>query len=348
MLAPCVVLAWLLNLASPLCCTAFKPGKLHLEQIASRFIKWDVVVVPDRKEPEWWAGAPSIARDDAGTFWMAVRMRTAEAPLGQRGYEIRILSSRDGVNFTAIHSIKREDVPVPGFERPALRRDPYTAKFKLYGCGRLRGPWCIFKFADVDSPQQFDPTSAQAVIEPITQNLLDGEKTIGTYQRPAPVPDGYKDPVIVFFNGRFHCYVIGTIRGVERTYHFTSADGEKWDPVGSRSKAVMDLAGWHDFAIRPASVVPLGVGYLYVYEGSDTRWDDPIYNIATGLGFTFDLHHVIDLTPDAPLVRSPTPGRLATWRYSEWLWVDDELWVYAEVENHDQTHEIRRFVLPRR
>lgn len=345
--ARCVVLAWLLSLFNLASCTALGQEGIPPERIAKHFSKWEVVVVPDRRAPEWWAGAPSIVRDDAGNFWMAVRMRTAEAPLGQRGYEIRILRSRDGVEFKPVHSIQREDVPVPGFERPALRRDPYTKKFKLYGCGRLHGPWCIFKFADVASPQHFDPSSAKAVIEPTIQDTVDADKTIGTYERPAPVPDGYKDPVIEFFNGRFHCYVIGTIRGVERTYHFTSADGETWEPVGSRSKSVMDLAGWHDFAIRPASVVPLGVGYLYVYEGSDTRWDDPIYNIATGLGFTFDLHHVIDLTPERPLVRSPTPGRLATWRYSEWLWVGDELWVYAEVENHDQTHEIRRFVLPR-
>jgi hypothetical protein len=109
----------------------------------------------------------------------------------------------------------------------------------------------------------------------------------------------------------------------------------------------MDLADWHSFAVRPASVVPLGVGYLFVYEGSSTTWEDPIYNIATGLGFTFDLHDVRDLTPDGPLVRSSTPGRLATWRYSHWMWVGDALWVYAEVEKENGAHEIRRYVLPR-
>jgi hypothetical protein len=328
-------------------CTAVEPGDLHLGNIAERFRKWDVVALPDRQEPEWWAGAPSVARDDAGVFWMAARMRTAEAPLGERGYELRIYRSADGVKFTRALSIKRQDVKIPGFERPALRQDPRTGKFKLYGCGRLHGPWCIFKFADAVSPDKFDPSSAKAVIEPKAQEVIDASKAVGTYDRPAFVPDGYKDPVINYLGGGFHCYVIGTIRGVERTYHFISPEGDAWEPVGSLSKSVMDLAGWHDFAIRPASVVPLGPGYLFVYEGSDTRWKDPIYNISTGLGFTFDLHHVNDLTPKAPLLRSPTPGRLSTWRYSEWLWVKDELWVYAEVETHNQTHEIRRFVLPR-
>ena len=150
-----------------------------------------------------------------------------------------------------------------------------------------------------------------------------------------------------YFDGTWHCHTIGVTRNVERTFHFTSVDGVSWQPVGDRAQSVMDLSGWHDFAIRPASIVPLGVGYLYVYEGSDTRWNDPVYNIATGLAFTFDLHTIHDLTPQEPLVVSPTPGRLKTWRYSEWMWVADEIWVYAEVERPDSAHEVRRFRLPR-
>lgn len=315
--------------------------------VGAHFAEWDVVVLPDRNEAEWWAGAPSLARDEAGNFWMAVRMRTSERPLGQRGYEIRIFRSPDGVDFQHVHSIRREDVPLPGFERPCLRRDPETGLFRLYACGRLNGPWSIFKFDDAPSPDQFDPSTAVAVIEPVEQPEVDPGKTVGTYQRPAPTPEGYKDAVINYFDGVWHCHTIGVTRNVERTFHFTSDDGVTWRPVGSRAQSVMDLADWHDFAIRPASIVPMNVGYLYVYEGSDTRWNDPVYNIVTGLGFTFDLHEIHDLTPRAPLVVSPTPGRLKTWRYSEWLWVDDEIWVYAEVERHDSAHEVRRFVLPR-
>ena len=33
-------------------------------------------------------------------------------------------------------------------------------------------------------------------------------------------------------------------------------------------------------------------------EGSKTGWHDPVYNVATGLGFTFDLHRITDLTPE--------------------------------------------------
>ncbi len=99
-------------------------------------------------------------------------------------------------------------------------------------------------------------------------------------------------------------------------------------------------------ASRPASVVPLPVGYLFVYEGSNVKWYDPIYNIATGLAFTFDLHHVVDLTPESPLLVSTTPSPLfSTWRYSHWMLVDGEIWAYAEVGRPNMSNEVRLFRL---
>jgi hypothetical protein len=318
-----------------------------LGSIPSRFARYDVVAVPDKDQAEWWAGAPSVVREDNGTFWMAARMRTPDAPLGQRGYEIRIYRSPDGIHFDKVHSIPREQVPIPGFERPAMLKDPKTGKFKLYACGPLNGPWCIIKFDDADTPAQFLPATARPVITPpAPQETRPPDLIVGTYSRGPALPTMYKDPFIFHAAGTYHCYLIGHLRA-ERCFHFTSSDGERWQPVGEFSKPIMDLDGWHNFAVRPACLVPLGVGYLFVYEGSDARWADPVYNIATGLAFTFDLHQVIDLTPDNPLLISTTPGRLHTWRYSHWLWVNNELWAYAEVEKANGAHEIRLFRLSR-
>ncbi len=302
--------------------------------IVKKFQDYDVILRPDKNEPEWWAGAPSVAIDDDGTFWLACRMRTAESKRGLRGYEIRILRSSDGVHFEKAHSIKREDVPIAGFERPALLRDPETGLFKLYGCGPWKdGPWSIFKFDDVASPDQFVPSSAKLVIGP-------PEKS---YERDQSVIE-YKDEVIVYANGAYHCYVTGYMRRNERIYHYTSADGVHWESVGNPYNAVMPLSGWHDFFVRPSSVLPIGAGYLFVYEGGKTNWYDPVYNIATGLGYTFDLNTIIDLTPDAPLLVSSTPSEtFATFRYSDWHLHDGQLWVYAEAACPNNTHEIRLY-----
>ncbi|MDQ1256296.1 MAG: hypothetical protein QG656_892 [Candidatus Hydrogenedentes bacterium] len=298
--------------------------------------EYTVVLRPDKDEADWWAGAPSVVRGVDGVFWMACRMRTAEGERGLRGYALRILKSADGERFETALEIRREDVPIPGFERPALAIDPATGKFKLYACGPWKdGPWSIVKFADAATPAEFDPASAYPVIQP-------REKT---GERDVP-PVGYKDPVILHAEGAYHCYVIGYIRQNERVFHFRSADGERWEPVGNPYEPIMPLSGWHDFFVRPASVVPVGAGYLFFYEGSKTSWNDPVYNIGTGMGFTFDLHRVIDLTPESPLAVSSTPSTaFATFRYSQWLRVNNELWVYAEVACPNRTNEVRLFKL---
>lgn len=92
----------------------------------------------------------------------------------------------------------------------------------------------------------------------------------------------------------------------------------------------------------------MGVGYLFIYEGSNSKWYDPVYNIATGLGFTFDLTNILDLTPDSPLLVSTTPSSFfSTWRYSHWMHVEEEIWVYAEVARPNLTNEIRLFRIRR-
>lgn len=304
--------------------------------IAERFNDYEVILQPDTIAPEWWAGAPSVVRGDDGVFWMACRMRTADAPRGLRGYEIRILRSEDGVAFEAVHAIHRDDIALGGFERPALVRDPDSGRFKLYLCGPWKEDgWSIVKLDDAALPTEFDPATARPVISPPALS----------YPRDQPVLE-YKDPVIIHALGQYHCYVIGYIRRNERIFHFTSDDGENWQPAGNPYQSIMPLANWHDFFVRPAAVVPLGVGYLFVYEGSSTTWYDPVYNVVTGLGFTFDLRTIINLTPEGPLAVSTTPGgNFATFRYSAWLRVGEQLWVYAEVATADETNEIRLYRL---
>ncbi|KAA3616318.1 MAG: hypothetical protein DWQ05_11305 [Calditrichaeota bacterium] len=304
-----------------------------LENFSAKFYDFEVVLEPDKNEAEWWAGAPTVARDKNGTFWMVCRMRSPEFPRGLRGYELRILKSKNGIDFTQVHFIHRTQIPIPGFERPALVLDPQTNKFKLYFCGPWQGgPWAIMKFDDVVDLTKIDPSTARVVIKAPARR----------YPRDVSVKE-YKDPFIIFTDGKYHCFVIGYIRQNERIFHFESIDGEKWLPVGDINQPVMDLHNWHNFFIRPASVLPLSVGYLFVYEGSSSQWFDPVYNVGTGFGFTFDLHKITDLTRESPLALSSTPGDFHTFRYSHWMWVDGEIWVYAEVARPNNSHEVRLY-----
>jgi len=303
---------------------------MTFEDVVSAMTRYEVVLEPDEDTPEWWAGAPSVVRSQDGVFTLAARMREGRSPRGRRGYEIRILSSRDGRRFEVVNRISREAAGVPVFERPALVRDPRTGRYRLYGCVGYDRGWAIVKFADADDPAEFDTGSVSPVLA-------------------ADYPDdgfiritGYKDPVVLWDGSRWHMFVIGTDR-IERAYHFLSDDGERWSPAAPRP--VMENDGWHNCYTRPASVLPLAVGYLFVYEGSNLQWRDPVYNIATGLAYSPDLRTFVDLTPDEPLLKSTTPGDYHTWRYSHWLPVGDEVFVYYEAARPNNTNEIRLSVL---
>jgi len=301
-----------------------------LHGIVSAVAQYHVVLEPDENTPEWWAGAPSALRADDGTFYLAARMREGMSPRGKRGHEIRILKSADGRNFEPINHIRREDAGVPVFERPALVRVPDTGKYRLYGCSGLERGWAIIKFEDADDPAAFDARSARPVLA--ADYPEDGFAHV----------TGYKDPVVFWESGRWHMFVIGC-DNVERVWHFVSHDGESWERAAPGP--VMENAGWHNFYTRPASVLPLTVGYLFVYEGSTLGWRDPVYNIATGLAYSPDLQTFVDLTPREPLLKSTTPGDYHTWRYSCWVPVEDKVFVYYEAARPNNTNELRLSVL---
>jgi hypothetical protein len=297
-----------------------------LDSLIQQLNDYTVILKPDENKAEWWAGAPSVARGADGTFFLAARMRNDESPKGRRGYETRILQSADGVHFEEAARLRRDDVGVPGFERPALRRDPNTGKFKLYSCTDYGKGWRILKFDDAEHPAEFDPCSARTVL------------SVETPDDDLIRLRGYKDPVLYHDGKQWHLFVIGIDR-VERVHHFLSADGEAWRP--GLAAPVMENQGWHNCFTRPAAVLPMAVGWLFIYEGSHFEWHDPNYNIATGLAYTPDLQNFHDLTPDNPLITSDTPSAVHTWRYSDWLVVDEKVHVYFEAACANGTNEIR-------
>ena len=292
--------------------------------------EYTVIVNPDKRKAQWSVGAPSLLITENGDFYLAVRMRDGDSPLGKRGYEIRILKSDDGIHFSPILRIYREDARVSTFGRPALVRDPRTGKFKLYCCSKKKFGWHIFKFADCDDPADFDPKSIHPVL-----------KTDRIYADYIEVL-GYKDPVIYWDGRMWHMYVTGIDR-VERLHHFKSFDGQIWEHI--EPLIFIDNSGWHNYSTRPSALLPMPVGFIFAYEGSHHTWTDPEYNIATGLAYTPDLMHATDLTPDYPLLLSTTPGEYFTWRNSVWKIFKDKLYVYFEAALPYNSNEIRLSII---
>jgi hypothetical protein len=85
---------------------------MNLERLFASLDHYRVVLKPDRDQSEWWAGAPSVAVAQDGTFYLAARLREGDSLCGRRGDEIRILKSADGVNYTPVQSISRDEVGI--------------------------------------------------------------------------------------------------------------------------------------------------------------------------------------------------------------------------------------------
>jgi len=293
------------------------------------------------------AGAPEALYDsDSDEFWLTYRV----AADGPRICELHIAKSKDGKKFTDVNVWDKT------VERSALLKDAKTGKFKLYLCtthtfglgarrtetpvpvGRRAGGdnfWVICKLDDVEDPRDFDIETMRVVLQPSTSGM-DWNYV--------------KDPYIVAVGNRFYMYYIGKDR-YEQCFLATSTDGEKWER--HPTNPVLSQGGWHDFYTRPGCLVPAGNLFLFYYEGSSKEWIAPVYNIATGLAITFDLERIIDVTPDAPILTSSTPGPTPggdginiTLRYMDALLLEDRILFYYEAATKEGCNELRVTEVP--
>ena len=99
--------------------------------------------------------------------------------------------------------------------------------------------------------------------------------------------------------------------------------------------------------------MPAGNLYLFYYEGSNREWVAPNYTMATGLAITFDLERITDLTPNAPVLKSPTPGPTPwgggpnfTLRYTDAILLEDRILYYYEAASEEGCNELRVTEVP--
>ena len=126
--------------------------------------------------PGNWAGAPSALRGDDGVFYLAYRVRQ---PLhAGRGVAVVVARSEDGVAFTPVVSLRREQFGAESLERPALvRADDGT--WRLYVSCATPGSkhWWIeaveaAELADLDSGRRtvcLPGDDSEAVKDPVVE-----------------------------------------------------------------------------------------------------------------------------------------------------------------------------------
>jgi hypothetical protein len=143
----------------------------------------EVVVAVPAPRPEFghWAGSPSAAQDDDGTFAVAYRTRGGTAP--EDPAATVIARSQDGGRLETVATLEKSRFGAMSMERPALVRAD-GGRWWLFVCCATPGSkhWWIDLleaeepegFADVDTRTVFPGDEVTAVKDPIVQRVEGG------------------------------------------------------------------------------------------------------------------------------------------------------------------------------
>lgn len=143
----------------------------------------DAVVAVPAPRPEFghWAGSPSAAQDDDGTFVVAYRTRGGTGP--ESPAATVIARSEGGERFEAVATLDKTRFGAMSMERPALVRTN-GGRWRLYVCSATPGSkhWWIdvleaddpAKLADANARTAFPGDERTGVKDPLVQRVAGG------------------------------------------------------------------------------------------------------------------------------------------------------------------------------
>jgi hypothetical protein len=223
-----------------------------------------LAVAPPASGAGNWTGAPCAIRRGAEIF-LAYRLRR---PVGAgRGYAIEVARSADGVHFTPVLTITKEQMDAESLERPVLVDLP-DGRWRLYLSCATHGTkhWRV-EVMEASDPASFDPATRRTVL-------------------PGDAARAVKDPVILHRDGTWHLWasVHPLSEGPDQadqmvTEYATSPDGLAWTWHGV---ALGRRCGeWDARGVRVSSVRFTPRGVLAYYDGRATAAEN--YEERTGL-----------------------------------------------------------------
>jgi hypothetical protein len=206
-----------------------------------------------------WVGASSAALDDDGGFVIAYRIRS----VGQRGSQLVIARSRDGVGLATVGRLDKERFGAESLERPAIVRTE-TGRWRLYVSCATPGS----KHWRIDAVEAADPAGLQ---DADSRPVFPGDEFTAV-----------KDPVIQRAGPQWRawicCHPLDLPGEEDRMYtrSATSNDGLTWTWGG------IALAGrassWDARGARVTAVLPDGRAS---YDGRATKEEN--FSERTGL-----------------------------------------------------------------
>jgi hypothetical protein len=301
--------------------------------------KGTVVRQPPGQGPGYWVGAPGVTFDKKlQRFYMVYRLRRPRGVHPDRGAEIRIATSRDGMTFDDIWSGTKDQLGTSSIERCALVHEP-DGRWRLYPSyvGPADGRWQI-GLVEADAPDGFDLTTTRPML---TAAGLRAE--------------GVKDPFIFRVAGLYHMVVsyatVSTsatpeeLHGTHDAFNTglilsasglaTSTDGDQWRWEDEILRP--NPGAWDGYASRIGTLWYQPPVWLALYDGSADVSEN--YEERCGLAYSFDLRAFHRVTRSGPLFPAFPPGKAL--RYFDVLSLDGVKYFYYEMARPDGSHDLR-------
>ncbi|QDU38194.1 hypothetical protein Mal4_25190 [Maioricimonas rarisocia] len=303
-----------------------------------------VVVEPTGSGKGYWVGAPGVYYDvESATFYLTYRVRRPRGVEPDRGAEIHIARSSDGIQFEEIWVGRKEELNTTSIERCVIARSD-------------SGAWRLYvSYVDPeDARWRTDVTEANA---PDAFKLADCRPVLTPAQLGV---EGVKDPFLFRVGGMLHmivsfatadqsashdelhgthdAYNTGLIRS--RTGLATSVDGQTWNWEGEIFGP--SESGWDCYCARIGSVWRQDGLWIGYYDGSADVSEN--YEERVGLVCGSDLHSLKRMTPDGPLMIQPNAS--GALRYFDVVALEDRTLIYYETAREDGSHDLRVFVAP--
>jgi hypothetical protein len=203
-----------------------------------------VIRTPPGEGRGYWVGAPGVTYDaHSGEFLLVYRLRRPRGVEPDRGAEIRVATSRDGIVFDDVFRATKDLLDTTSIERCALVRSARSG-WRMYVSfvDPADSRWMI-GLVEADRPERFDLKSLRPVLQ---------ASGTGT--------EGVKDPFVFQAGGLYHMVASFAARAAE-------------DQAG-RMHATHDA--FNTGLIRSAS------GLATSRDGVDWQWEGPILNPVPG------------------------------------------------------------------
>jgi hypothetical protein len=298
-----------------------------------------VIRQPERHEAGYWVGAPGAFFDSStSTYYLLYRIRRPRGVEPDRGAEVHLAASSDGIAFETIWSCTKDQLGTASIERNAVRRlDDGRYALYLSFVDPADGRWRI-DVCTADKIDEFDVTQRTTVFT--AEDLgVEGVKDpalcriAGQWQMIVSYATAVQDPSQKQLHGTLDAYNTGLIRSA--TGLAVSEDGLHWNWQGEIFGPAD--SGWDCYCSRIGTVFPSNGAWLALYDGSASVEEN--YEERLGIAYSFDMRQFHRVTKSGPWMH--TPHGVGALRYFDVLDSPTRRLIYFEMALEDGSHDLR-------